>query len=135
MGIRVTDEKVVCLYDSTTGIAFGPSFEGTDDASPEDEADAFLHWYEMRAGGDWRRDLTTDTLRWPNGVVVSASAAWRAFLAEHPEAECPLDRDPDAYGIGYTGDSDNRDGVAVPTPCGCECHRREGGVFAAGRSR
>lgn len=44
MGVRITDLETVALYDSTTGMAFGPTFER------ESEAEAFLAW--LKEGGD-----------------------------------------------------------------------------------
>jgi hypothetical protein len=32
MGVRISDDKHVCLYDSTTGKAFGPVFGSVGDA-------------------------------------------------------------------------------------------------------
>ena len=43
MGVRITDEETVALYDSTSGVAFGPTFRS------EAEAEDFLVWCEFRA--------------------------------------------------------------------------------------
>lgn len=49
MGVRITgQEGRVALYDSVSGFAFGPTFED------EDEAQAFLEWWEANGDG---RDL------------------------------------------------------------------------------
>ncbi len=38
MSVRTTHEHAVCLYDSVTGLAFGPVFED------ESQADEFIDW-------------------------------------------------------------------------------------------
>ena len=49
MGVRITSqEKVVALFDSVTGFAFGPTFQD------EESADAFLVWLRDRDGRDAR---------------------------------------------------------------------------------
>lgn len=49
MSVRITSqEKVVALFDSVTGFAFGPTFED------EESADAFLAWLRERDGRDAR---------------------------------------------------------------------------------
>jgi hypothetical protein len=42
MGVRVSDDQHVCLYDSTSGTAFGPVL------SSSFEADDFLSWLGNR---------------------------------------------------------------------------------------
>jgi hypothetical protein len=42
MGVRVTDEEHVALYDSVTDTAFGPIFDNTNDA------DDFLDWLKKK---------------------------------------------------------------------------------------
>ena len=126
MSIEVTSDKAVALYDSVTGIAFGPVFEGWEDFSPSDEADAFVRWYEQR--GD---------LRWlsQRGASIQKPRVdeWHKLLVEHTEEFCPWDKDRDSYGIGYTGDSDRSYGdytAAVPDMCPCTCHRQPGARFS-----
>ena len=48
MGVRVTDAKHVALYDSVSGIAFGPTFDSDLDA------EAFLDWLADNEVGDAR---------------------------------------------------------------------------------
>ena len=38
MGVRITDDRTVALYDSTTGEAFGPLFDGRQ------QAEDFIDW-------------------------------------------------------------------------------------------
>lgn len=126
MSIRTTDERNVALYDSTTGIAFGPVFEGRD------EADAFMRWTR---GNGWVdiRQLTPERMG-------DLSTAWATFLTFHTEPECPFDGD-DVPGGGWTNASDSHSGPmeynveARPHRCDCECHTRVGGVHATERSR
>ena len=44
MSVRTTDERHVALYDSVTGLAFGPTFESTEHA--EDFLRYFADWDE-----------------------------------------------------------------------------------------
>lgn len=54
MGVRITGERHAALvYDSVTGIAFGPVFHSRYDA------ETFLRWYEAEDRPDLRM-LTTD---------------------------------------------------------------------------
>jgi hypothetical protein len=140
MSIEQTDSNTVALFDSVTGIAFGPVFTGTDSASPQDEADAFVRWFATendRKGGVWtvtygvqfRTPNWEGVFSWPAWAVRAVAHEWRAFRDDHTEDVCPFDRDRDSYGIGYTGDSDRSHGdytVSEPTPCLCECHNKEG---------
>lgn len=48
MGVRVTDREHVALYDSVSGIAFGPVFNSSFDACD------FLDWVEENVGLDVR---------------------------------------------------------------------------------
>ena len=64
MGVRVTDKTNVCLYCSTTGVAFGPVFASSFDA--ED----FLAWWNTHADATDLRDLTPTEL-------VAAYARWQ----------------------------------------------------------
>lgn len=137
MSIETTDTKHVALFDSVTGIAFGPVFEGTDDHSPEDEAEAFRRWFER--GG--REVMDAEGYKFLRGELFELTdpgvahivvAHWHNFIEPdratfHQEQECPWDRDVDSYGIGYTGDSDRSYGdytAAAPNQCGCACHRK-----------
>ena len=65
MGVHVSDRTNVCLYCSTTGIAFGPVFASSFDA--ED----FLDWFSKNSVSPDPRDLT------PTELVV-AYAKWQA---------------------------------------------------------
>jgi hypothetical protein len=139
MSIEQTDVGAICLYDSVTGIAFGPVFTGTDSASPQDEADAFVRWFET--GASQAADNMTDL----RGLATFLQAdmrdvadEWRKFVAEHREDVCPFDRDRDSYGIGYTGDSDKSRGdytEATPDPCQCECHSDAARMVPDGQKR
>jgi hypothetical protein len=60
MSVRVTDPETVALYDSTTGLAFGPTF-GRDY-----EAEDFLEWCE----GQDLPHLTTMTNKRIEALVV-----------------------------------------------------------------
>jgi hypothetical protein len=51
MGVRVSDQSHVCLYDSVTGTAFGPVL------SDPVEADDFLSWLGNRDARDIREDV------------------------------------------------------------------------------
>ena len=64
MGVRVTDKTNVCLYCSTTGVAFGPVFASSFDA--ED----FLDWFRNNCVPPDPRDLTPTEL-------VAAYARWQ----------------------------------------------------------
>jgi hypothetical protein len=64
MGVRVTDKTNVCLYCSTTGVAFGPVFANSFDA--ED----FLTWWNTHDDATDLRDLTPTEL-------VAAYARWQ----------------------------------------------------------
>ena len=64
MGVRVTDKTNVCLYCSTTGVAFGPVFASSFDA--ED----FLGWWNTHDDATDLRDLTPTEL-------VAAYARWQ----------------------------------------------------------
>lgn len=122
MSIETTGQNAVCLYDSVTGIAFGPVFEDVP------EADAFQRWYERPQPADGR----VIEMRWltrclPDEQKATADA-WATFRDTHREDECPYDVDRDSYGIGYTGDSDKSYGdwtAATPDACGCACHSDE----------
>lgn len=53
MGVRITaDEGVVALFDSTSGFAFGPTMQDSD------EAEAFLRFAERETDGKDPRDMT-----------------------------------------------------------------------------
>jgi hypothetical protein len=54
MSIRITNNETVALYDSTSGFAFGPTFDSEDDASD------FLAWCNETDQNDLRafRDTT-----------------------------------------------------------------------------
>ena len=125
MSIRTTDEKHVSLFDSVTGIAFGPVFEGWEDFTPAEEADAFERWQLLD------KERMIDGYANPYQVKHVADQ-WRALLAKHDEQVCPWDIDRDSYGIGFRGDSDKYRGDYVestPDSCPCECHRRPGASF------
>jgi hypothetical protein len=94
----------VCLYDTTDGMAFGPTFEDRE------EAGAFLRWYE-------RAHLLP-----LNAVNVDLAIAqeWRAHVESHPEAECPFD--DESAGVGFLVDRDGADGQAWTPRCQCTCH-------------
>ena len=119
MSIQHTDADNVALFDSVTGIAFGPVF--SDDA----EASAFEHWAtdKVLPLGVGRpvdlRELNTGELR-------DLADKWQRLLMDHSEAECPYD--DHSYGMpGVTGDSDQSFGdytAATLTYCTCECHTR-----------
>jgi hypothetical protein len=47
MGVRVTDPKNVAIFDSVTGLAFGPIFESESDVYD------FLEWIESGASAGW----------------------------------------------------------------------------------
>lgn len=66
MGVRITGmrDSEVALYDSTTGIAFGPVFSTTE------EAEAFLAHLEMIGERDPRVI--------PLGDLVTLAAEWKA---------------------------------------------------------
>ena len=49
MGVRISDTNNVCLYDSTTGYAFGPVFESLE------RAEEFLEYLRERDVDDPRR--------------------------------------------------------------------------------
>jgi hypothetical protein len=61
MGVRITDDRNVALFDSVTGYAFGPVFESRDDA--ED----FMAWF-----GDHPSSLRTT----PNSTLEALVHAW-----------------------------------------------------------
>jgi len=69
MGIRNTaSENVVALFDSGTGIAFGPTFEDSD------EADAFLQWSD--------EVYTTDLRNFSGHDWAVAMEEWRPIREE-----------------------------------------------------
>lgn len=131
MSIQTTDERHVSLYDSVTGIAFGPVFEGTDAYGPRDEAAAFVRWWNagdtVKGQGantvyDRRFYFTLSEL--PTlGPKQQKDVAdtWRKFLADHDEDVCPFDGD-DVDEPGWTNARDGSDGLAMPRRCQCECH-------------
>lgn len=49
MSVRITDTTNVALYDSTTGHAFGPTFQSADDAQE------FLDWLRTKTLVDPRQ--------------------------------------------------------------------------------
>jgi hypothetical protein len=117
VSIQTTDAHHVSLFDSVTGIAFGPVFDDVP------EAEAFLRWTE---GGGWKQGTVTDPKYWDKDQQKEMATAWRTFQTYHTEAECPYDNDVEMYGRGFIGDDYS---------CSCECHKRPGGVFAAGGRR
>jgi hypothetical protein len=162
MAIEQTDSNTVALFDSVTGIAFGPVFTGTDSASPQDEADAFLRWYAGRKcpdcghGDHGQHAICVECVPDAEGFTCGKAfrvldlrelnalelrdltERWHRHLEKHTEDVCPFDRDRDSYGIGYTGDSDHSYGdytEAVPDPCGCECHDDEKRQVPNGQKR
>ena len=65
MGVRITEDgRPAAIYDSVTGLAFGPTF--TD----EDEADDFLNWWGFKRNEDVRTVPMND--------LVEAVAKFRA---------------------------------------------------------
>lgn len=59
MGVRILMDQgseLACLYCSTSGWAFGPTFTGNQatDETPEECAERFLDWLAVRHGGDRR---------------------------------------------------------------------------------
>lgn len=69
MGVRIlTDDKQAALYCSTSEIAFGPIFHGTDDGmySAEERAAAFLRW------------LPGDARRFSESELLKAFSEWQA---------------------------------------------------------
>ncbi len=56
MSVRITDTRNVALYDSVTGIAFGPIFDTSDDA------EAFLLFLEAIGDGDARKLLPAELI-------------------------------------------------------------------------
>jgi hypothetical protein len=127
MGIQVTDERNVALFDSVTGVAFGPVFDDVP------EAEAFVRWWNDR-------HVATQQVDWLSGMNADAitqraiTSEWRTHLTDHAQDDCPWDRDVDSYGQGFTGDSDKSHGdytAATPDSCSCECHKRPGGAFVA----
>jgi hypothetical protein len=126
MGVRITDERHVALYDSTTGIAFGPTFESAD------EAEAFLVWY--RRGFEKDGKAAIDLRDYGTSALWVIGNDWRTFRDDHPEAQCPFDGD-DVSEPGWTSAQDVSHGdytEAVPRRCGCDCHER--GDAAEGRA-
>lgn len=53
LGVRITDSTNVALYDSVSGVAFGPIFKD------EDEAEDFLAWLTYRKQDDPRNMTPT----------------------------------------------------------------------------
>ena len=49
MGVRISDDKNVCLYCSTTGLAFGPVMRSVEDA------EGFLDLLEASGTADARK--------------------------------------------------------------------------------
>lgn len=80
MSVRITDKNNVALYDSTSGIAFGPTFEDAMDA------EEFLAWLEEKIGRDPRE----------------ASPAYLLILVQawHAEREGREPSDTEIYGAG-----------------------------------
>ena len=71
MGVRVSNRTNVCLYCSTTGLAFGPVFASSFDA--ED----FLSWWNTHDDATDLRKLTPAELaiaygRWQTRQVIEA---------------------------------------------------------------
>ncbi len=66
------------MFDSVTGVAFGPTFQS------EEDAEAFLRWL---AANPWRRPSGL-TFRDPRGLapfeLAEAIAAWRASRGQQP---------------------------------------------------
>jgi hypothetical protein len=57
MAVRLTStENVVALYDSTTGLAFGPIFDSDEDAIE------FLEWLEKGEREEWAFERGDDML-------------------------------------------------------------------------
>ena len=65
MGVRVSNRTNVCLYCSTTGLAFGPVFASSFDA--ED----FLEWWNTFDDATDLRELTP-------GELAIAYGKWQA---------------------------------------------------------
>ena len=70
MGVRVSDRTNVCLYCSTTGLAFGPVFASSFDA--ED----FLDW--MRTEAESNGVSSTDPRDLCNAELAIAYGKWQA---------------------------------------------------------
>lgn len=112
----------VCMYDTTDGMAFGPTF------ADRTEAHAFMRWLDKQTDYAPITPLTADK---------STADRWRAFEADHPETECPYDGD-DVDEPGWTNATDHEynDGspaMAHPDRCDCECHTKTGGRWSAER--
>lgn len=73
MGVRITDLETVALYDSTTGMAFGPTFER------ESEAEAFLAW--LKEGDD------IDARKIPVKSLVNLLERFRAVVDSGEHAD------------------------------------------------
>ena len=66
MGVRIiADRDRAALYCSTTGQAFGPTFDRTDDLDALDRAEAFLQWL-----------APTDARRLTAAELEAAFVAW-----------------------------------------------------------
>jgi hypothetical protein len=74
MGVRILvgheqgdsgyESEIACLFDSVTGVAFGPVFHrGEDGESPEDLAQAFQDWVTETEGVDIRQKTPGDLER------------------------------------------------------------------------
>ena len=70
MGVRVSDKRNVCLYNSVTGLAFGPVFASNFDA--ED----FLDW--MRTEAESNGVSSTDPRDLGHGELAIAYGKWQA---------------------------------------------------------
>lgn len=106
MGCRILAGKLdggngreaAVFYCSTTGIAFGPVFEGLNDpgelSDPHDEAEAFAKWLESHPvevarfdrGGPYkgRYEMTTDPREIPERKLLDLYKQW------HEEVDAAL---------------------------------------------
>jgi hypothetical protein len=79
MSVRITgSDDSVALYDSTTGVAFGPIFEN------DTKADEFLEWHRMghEANRKWdykygqSRNFTNDVRLYRDDELVELHKLW-----------------------------------------------------------
>lgn len=84
MGVRATNNNNVALYDSTTGMAFGPVFESTDDALD------FLEWLREKYSKSKTFQFGTETLLfiedprvYRETELVEVVNLWKRETSEH----------------------------------------------------
>lgn len=81
--IQTTDPSHVCMFDSVTGLAFGPVF------ADQDEIEDFIRWADDRGEVELRRqngrDLSILQIRFRSERGLRAADALDTWYRRHPD--------------------------------------------------